>query len=40
MIIGIYNKKLFNNNEYNALIGLECLNKGEEKNEHSEYIKI
>lgn len=25
LLIGIYNKKMFKNNEYNALVGLEIL---------------
>ena len=41
VLIGIYDKKLFKNNKYNALIGLEILEgEGEIKNEYSESIKI
>ena len=34
ILIGIYEKKLFKNNEYNALIGLEIFNKEGKENEY------
>ena len=39
ILIGISEKKLFKNFEYNGLIGLEILNGGTINNEHSELIK-
>ena len=40
LLIGIYDKKLFKNNEYNALIGLEILNKEGKENEYIANVKI
>ena len=39
ILIGISEKKLFKNSEYNGLIGLEILNGGTINNEYSELIK-
>ena len=40
LLIGIYDRKLFVHNQYNAIVGLEILNKEEKINEFSENIKI
>lgn len=40
LLIGIYDKKLFKNNEYNALIGLEILNEGVKQNEYIANVKV
>jgi len=39
VIIGIYEHKLSNNGTYSALIGLNILEKGEDYDEHSRYVK-
>ncbi len=39
VIIGIYEKKISNNNSYSALIGLNILEKGEGYNEYFRYVK-
>jgi len=39
VIVGIYEKKLSNNNSYSGLIGLNILEKGDEYNEYSRYVK-
>ncbi len=39
VIIGIYEKKLSNNNAYSALIGLNILEEGDDYNEYFRYIK-
>ena len=40
LLIGIYDRKLFVHNQYNAIVGLEILNKEENINEFSTNIKI
>lgn len=39
VIVGIYEKKLSNNNSYSALIGLNILEKGEDYDEYFRYVK-
>jgi len=39
VIVGIYEKTLSNNGAYSALIGLNILEKGEDYNEYSRYVK-
>ena len=40
ILIGIYNKRLFKNNEYNALVGLEIFEQGGSIHEYSQVVKI